>query len=932
MLDTLSYLARELLPRSEVTKQPKTIVSTTKLLFHLRDRPHGIPFTSRHRVTELLVHTLALQVALEAGNVMQNIRDMAVLSRELLSLDTSDINTTRLILLLWGLVISEKCRAVSGQPLDELIECLRVAMKRRPDLPEGRAAFAASLGFRYRITNVDHDYEEAMSILDEMATSGDSQDKLLGKAQGFAKGLGAALALIRSAAHWTPEYLEEGLYRTRTFLSSSSHTEFFSQVVWGLEESAKERFRYFGSIEGVEEPSGPVPEMPESDETLDGMEPLLVILKDGDPTKIDEAIKKGRSIAASSHKAMVVNAFSKMLYDAFVHTKKIQYLNESIRTQRRMFESSTFKEAKRLRTLPRLSRSLIVRSWYFPSYRTRDLDEALELISQCVGNALVPLPSRLWVACLWAFTAQGARHPTVSTAYETTLSLMQEALLFSPTLQLQHATLATNGVTHSLPLDYASYRVDQNQLEEAIETLERGRALLWSEMRHLRVSIDHLLEEDPDLGRKFAAVNRSLEELTKSVPPSHKLSMDDAPADNLRAVDPFGRLVLKQRGLLKERAELISHIQSLPGFDGFLVSPPFDTLRSAASTGPVIIINHSKWRSDILILLHDMPPSLIPTPHDFYDRVNVLKDKLLDSRCKHGLDSTDYDDTLALVLAELYNLVGQPVIDRLRQLQVPEQSRIWWCPTSVFGSLPLHAMGPIPSNDGEPRYFLDLYICSYTPTLDALIQSRHHDTGSRSSDRPSVLLVAQLDPSLPTVGGEIQVFQALGKATDVSSLVSEAATPAAVIDGLHHHQFVHFACHGTLEAGKPFEAGFELYGNARLTILDIVRAHLPAAEFAFLSACHTAEVTEGSIMDEGLHLAAAVQYCGFRSVVGTIWAMADMDGQDLAKYFYRELFSDSRGTPYHERSAKALQFAVKKMRRKRGITLERWVNFVHYGA
>ena len=157
-------------------------------------------------------------------------------------------------------------------------------------------------------------------------------------------------------------------------------------------------------------------------------------------------------------------------------------------------------------------------------------------------------------------------------------------------------------------------------------------------------------------------------------------------------------------------------------------------------------------------------------------------------------------------------------------------------------------------------------------------------------------------------------------------------TPATVIDGFHRHQFVHFACHGTLEAGKPFEAGFELYGETRLTLLEIVRSHVPTAEFAFLSACHTAEVTKGSMMDEGLHLAAAVQYCGFRSVVGTMWAMLDEDGQELAENFYKALFSNSRrdqGTPYHERSAKALQSAVKKLRRKRHITLERWVNFVH---
>ena len=239
-------------------------------------------------------------------------------------------------------------------------------------------------------------------------------------------------------------------------------------------------------------------------------------------------------------------------------------------------------------------------------------------------------------------------------------------------------------------------------------------------------------------------------------------------------------------------------------------------------------------------------------------------------------------------------------------------------------------MGPIPSDDGEPRYFLDLYICSYTPTLSALIQSRNHNTGSRSLNQPSILLVAQPDPSLPTVGGEIQVVQALD--TEVTSLISEAATPAAVIDSFHHHAFVHFACHGTLEAGKPFDARFELHGDTHLTLLDIVRARLPAAELAFLSACHTAEVTEGSIMDEGLHLAAAVQYCGFRSVVGTMWAMVDEDGRELAENFYKALFSNSRGTPYHKRSAKALQFAVKKLRRKRKITLERWVNFVHYGA
>jgi hypothetical protein len=37
-------------------------------------------------------------------------------------------------------------------------------------------------------------------------------------------------------------------------------------------------------------------------------------------------------------------------------------------------------------------------------------------------------------------------------------------------------------------------------------------------------------------------------------------------------------------------------------------------------------------------------------------------------------------------------------------------------------------MGPVPSDGGVVRYFSDLYISSYTPTLSALITSRGIDS------------------------------------------------------------------------------------------------------------------------------------------------------------------------------------------------------------
>jgi CHAT domain-containing protein len=320
---------------------------------------------------------------------------------------------------------------------------------------------------------------------------------------------------------------------------------------------------------------------------------------------------------------------------------------------------------------------------------------------------------------------------------------------------------------------------------------------------------------------------------------------------------------------------------------------------------------------------------LITTPADFHDRALQLGDRLVKDRKKCSLESKQYHKALRSVLKDLYELVCRPVIEEFRKMKIEEQSRVWWCPTSVFCHLPLHAMGPIPCDDGVKRYFSDLYISSYTPTLSALIESRKSagGLGGQTSSKPSILLVAQPE-SLRYAIPEIWTIQRLD--ATVTSLVSKKATPRSVVESLSDHQFSHFVCHGNLERGKPLDASLRLYGDEQLTLLDIVRSRLPLAEFAFLSACHTAELTEESIDDEALHLTAVMQYCGFRSDVGTMWAMVDQGGQTLIEDFYKILLSsDEPGVPYHERSARALRVAVRNLRRE-GASLERWVNYVHY--
>jgi len=890
-----------------------------------------------------LVVALGLQVALKLGDVMQDIEEMAVLVLELLNSDTWTISTP---LITFFASIVKRQDGVWGEgkgPPAKVVDCLRRAKILLPNSDELSITLAQTLLRRYFTAHSNDDYEEGTTILDKFLTShapGDDHSQYLEALRAI-----AVFSYSRFIESWKPEHLEEAIYRVRNWLPwipledpgrfttveslkflRARHFEAFGVGDLQEKQSYESLLSGYPSfrdlIASIEFPS-----MATTTQRLLALSSASCMT---DMAEIEEAIEPCRLLVASFHSGLSrhtsVCSFGRLLLRAFLLANNIEYINEAISLLRESVNSSMFFCGA---IVPILLDCLHIR--FNLRHSKEDLSEIMQLFHKIVDHRRggIRITDRFRYSCHWAQFARACSHPCTATAYDYALSLMRDSFTSAPTVDIQHSRLvAMRDDYETLPLDSASYQVYTGHLQSAVETLERGRALIWSEMRGLRSSIDQLRASDPDVADKLIAINQDLEDLTLTLAQN---DYGDGREEDLEGVDPFGRLVVRQQGLLDDRDKLISQIRARKGLESFLKSPSFDDLHSAAVRGPVIMINHCRWRSDIIILLRDFPPSLIPTANDFYDRANKLRDQLLGAR-KKGLDSVEYEDALRSVLKELYELVGRPVIQRLNELQVPAQSRVWWCPTSAFCSLPLHAMGPIPSDSGPPRYFLDLYIPSYTPTLSALIES--NKSGSQTSGKPSLLLVLQPDESMEDALDEMRVVQSVD--TEVKTLISARATPTAVLDRLQDHRFVHIVCHGILEPGKPFDSSFKLYRGNRLTLLDIIRSRLPDAEFAFLAACHTAELTDGSLSDEALHLTAAMQYCGFRSVVGTMWAMADKDGRDLAKNFYKSVFSpaEDQGVRYYERTAEALRDAVIKLRRRggRGMALERWVNFVHYGA
>ncbi|KAL5492694.1 GSE1_4 [Sanghuangporus weigelae] len=373
-------------------------------------------------------------------------------------------------------------------------------------------------------------------------------------------------------------------------------------------------------------------------------------------------------------------------------------------------------------------------------------------------------------------------------------------------------------------------------------------------------------------------------------------------------------MLVQMRLLHEEQEAIISEIRRMPGFENFLWAAPFRAIQQAASEGPVIVLNHSKYRCDALIVLsrEDNPCVCVPLDENFYTDAIKLHGKLLQVRQEFGVASCEYDEIFRRVMKALWDRVVSKVIQKLKQLGVGEESRIWWCPTSVLSAFPFHAAGPYVGGDGSMKYLLDDYISS---------------GGSRK-----VLFVA--DTRLRSTKREMNIVYSIRR---FKKLIDDRATPEAVLGMLQRVQWVHFGCHGRLDE-EPFRSSLELPGG-RLTLLDIARANLPNAEFAVLLACHTAEQGPKYALDEARYLAVAMQFCGFRGVVGTMWQVLDRDAPFLSGVVYRQLMNElEEGEVRFKKAAGAVREAALRLR-ERGdeglhgerveIMAERWVNLLH---
>ncbi|VDB86992.1 unnamed protein product [Peniophora sp. CBMAI 1063] len=489
-----------------------------------------------------------------------------------------------------------------------------------------------------------------------------------------------------------------------------------------------------------------------------------------------------------------------------------------------------------------------------------------------------------------------------------------------------------------------------NAAIQAVEWLESGRTLIWSQTLSLRSPLHDLEQAYPDLARALSDVHVQLQE--SICLPSHRdgVLLNEQSSSMTSAGRSRADI---QRGVAIEHGKLLLSIRKLEGFEDFMLPKKLPALLPASARfgGPVAFINADHVRCDALILLTDGTVKVVALPDISLQRATDLRSQWLlylelhDARERGTLRDTPRADhhseepiSPRRILGRVWRWIVRPILEGLGIYGPKAPSgllpHVIWCPTGPLTQLPLHAAGDY--GEFGPRVY-DFVVSSYTPSLSAL--TRSIDAVANERVAPSVLVVTQADvPGCTPIPGTLvegeRVREVLAQSKyDTSLFTGDEVSKAAVRTALNQHTWLHLACHGTQNAEDPLQSAFALY-DGPLSLLDLMNTRSDNAELAFLSACQTA-VGDEKMPEESMHLAAGMLAVGYKGVVATMWSIGDEDAPVVVEAYYRKLLElRASGTlgKGETGAAYALHEATKILREKvKDKKFARWAPFVHFG-
>ena len=231
------------------------------------------------------------------------------------------------------------------------------------------------------------------------------------------------------------------------------------------------------------------------------------------------------------------------------------------------------------------------------------------------------------------------------------------------------------------------------QFEQAVEILEEGRSIFWSQVLQLRTPLDDLYHASPKLAKRLRDISTAIER-------SAFRESSGVIRTDVKAAMTMDAEAVQFRWLNLERSAILAKVRALKGFEDFLRPKKFDSLRRAAVHGPVILLNATLSSCDALIVtatgvdhvplspqLTGQQLSLIVLslssamisfpllPNDqkasletLLEHAQLSRENVHDRKAgrRHKIPPQSVDDILRGVLAVLWKLVVHPIILHLK--------------------------------------------------------------------------------------------------------------------------------------------------------------------------------------------------------------------------------------------------------------------------
>ncbi|MFI1731055.1 CHAT domain-containing protein [Streptomyces acidicola] len=631
------------------------------------------------------------------------------------------------------------------------------------------------------------------------------------------------------------------------------------------------------------------------------------------------AIREAIDEASDGHpdQAKFLSNLSGMLHQRYQHAGQDSDLDEAVRVGRVSVARCPADHESRARCLVILGDVL---------HDARRVTETIDAFREAAQLPTGQLSVRLRAARSWGEVASAdERWEEAQRGYEYAIELLPQAAWHGLERDdREHFLSMANG----LASDAAAVAIERGDLARAVELLEQGRGVLLAQAFDARTDLDELRALDGDLARAMDGVRRRLDSVGAAGAGGEvrDLSAGQAAVESQRrreAAAEWDRLLERARTLVPD----------------FLRPRPFARLREAARNGPVVIVNIARYRCDALLVTADAEESPLLVRLERISRpvVNGRARELITAlRGPEVTAPQERNNILRSILAWLWNDIAAPVLTKLDLPAQPaegQEPRLWWCPTGALTLLPLHAAGLYAAPDDEPdtpsptpnSNLLDRAICSYAPTLRALLEA---------DSRPTSVTTELLGVAVPSAPGMAELRHAVSEIGSLreefptmTAVLGPEATRDTVLDQLLSHSWLHFAGHGSQ---------YSLVGAALhctdhvISLREVTALRLTTAELAFLSACETASGV-ARLADEFAHLAGGLHIAGFRHVIATQWSISDLRAPQVARDFYRALQATPRTTDETLHAASALRKAVRRLRDARPEAPTLWAPYLHTG-